>query len=155
MSATIKLSDIRAAMEETDDYSEYFLDRRTGEILLLNEDIKYVLDNEEDLADQEDWMQEVIQKFREIEDTDDCLRLPDRFEIHEYRIMEGFIETITDYRIQQELLYAIKGKGAFRNFRDRVRRRGIEQKWYDYRDKEFREIAIHWLEAHNLAYTDD
>jgi hypothetical protein len=34
--------------------------------------------------------------------------------------------SITDQRISEELYYSIKGKGAFRRFRDMIRRFDIE-----------------------------
>lgn len=155
MGFVVKLSAVLEAIELVDNTSEYFLDRRTGEIILMTEDIRFAMDEADDLDEIEDWMREPIQKYKEIEDTEDCLPLPTQYEIHEYRIMEDFIGTIQDLRLQQELQYAIQGKGAFRNFKDRVYRRGIEEQWFAFRNNAMRKIAIDWLNDHELAFTED
>lgn len=100
-------------MELGGDQVDYFLDRRTGEVIMLTEDIKAAVEDEESLNDCEEWIRAQAQKFLEIKDTDDCLQLPNRFEMHEHRMMEVFIETIEDNRLRQNLLESIHGRGAF------------------------------------------
>jgi hypothetical protein len=156
MSAVIKLNDVLEAMQLAGDLVEYFLDLRTGEVIMITDDIRFAMDNdEEDLNDCEDWIREPAQKYLEIRGTDNCLQLPGKFEIDEYSMMQSFIETIKDDHLCQSLLDAIHGKGAFRRFKDQIYRHGIEQSWFDFRDKAFRETAIQWLEDHNLPYSED
>jgi hypothetical protein len=50
-------------------------------------------------------------------------------------------------------LNAIHGEGAFRAFRSAIRRLGLEQSWYQFRDEALAEIARSWLEEHKLQYT--
>jgi hypothetical protein len=50
-------------------------------------------------------------------------QLPDRFDIHEWSIMEEFARGQDNDRIRQELLDAIHGAGAFRMFRSLIRPR--------------------------------
>ncbi|WP_276662556.1 UPF0158 family protein [Syntrophomonas wolfei] len=51
-----------------------------------------------------------------------------------------------------ELLYAIRGRGAFRRFKDKVQRLGIQQQWDKFREEAFKEIAIDWCEYNNIPY---
>jgi hypothetical protein len=51
------------------------------------------------------------------------------------------------------LVYQIRGSGAFRRFKDAIRRHGIEDEWYQFRDQALEEIAIEWLESNGIAYT--
>ena len=44
------------------------------------------------------------------------------------------------------------GSCAFRMFKDAVRRLGIEQAWFDFREAAFEDIAKDWLEAHGIPY---
>jgi hypothetical protein len=81
------------------------------------------------------------------------LELPDRFDIHEWSIMERFSRAQNTERIQRELLDAIHGAGAFRAFRSAIRRLGFEQRWYQFRDEALAGIARRWLEEHELKYT--
>ncbi len=60
-----------------------------------------------------------------------------------------------DDDIREELLNAIHGKGAFRIFKMLVGRLGLLEEWRAYRADSYRQIAISWLEHHNLDYIED
>jgi hypothetical protein len=152
MSAVILLDSVIEAIEESNDQCEFYLDCRNGEILLVTEDIKYAMEDEEALDESQDWIQETIAKLKEIQGTDDCIPLPTQYDINEYAIMESFIDTIENDRLREELSGAIHGKGAFRRFKDLIYRHRIEPSWFDHRAEAFREIAVQWLEDHQLAY---
>ena len=79
-------------------------------------------------------------------------RLPSKFDIHEYSIMERFIYDLPIGCTRDELAGCIHGKGAFRRFKDSIRYHGIEQDWYDYRINAYREIAVEWCESNRFAY---
>jgi Uncharacterised protein family (UPF0158) len=71
-----------------------------------------------------------------------------------YRIMERFCLSVDDEDIRDDLCNAIRGRGAFRYFKDRIHAYGIAEEWYRYRDAVLREIAMAWCEAHGLRYTE-
>jgi hypothetical protein len=87
-------------------------------------------------------------------ETDHYLPLPDRFEINEYRIMERFCDAVADDDMREALCDAIRGRGAFRRFKDRVHGYGMAEAWYHYRDAALREIALAWCEEHDIPYTE-
>jgi len=66
--------------------------------------------------------------------------------------MERFAEARRDDRQRDELLDATHGRGAFRMFKSAVRRLGIEQEWYRFRDSALEEIAKEWLEPNGIEY---
>lgn len=68
--------------------------------------------------------------------------------------MQEFIYSLEDEFIQDELLDAINGRRAFRRFKDTLYEYGIENKWYEYRDKAYRKIALDWLDANNIKYEE-
>lgn len=78
--------------------------------------------------------------------------LPDKYDINEYSIMENFCFSLDNEKIMNELLYAIRGRGAFRRFKDKVQRLGIQQQWDNFREEAFKEIAIEWCEYNNIPY---
>jgi len=82
---------------------------------------------------------------------DDYVQLPDRFEIDEYRMMEHFAAGVADPLSRDELQGALHGRGAFRRFKDAVRRHGLAAEWYDYRDRSYEEVALAWCEEHNIV----
>lgn len=87
-------------------------------------------------------------------EPDRFLRFPTKFEIHEYSIMESFTEALPAGKIRNELAQVIRGKGAFRRFKNTIRYYGIEQLWYDYLENAYREMAIRWCKEHDLKYIE-
>ena len=69
--------------------------------------------------------------------------------------MEGFIYELPEGRNQEILEQAIRGKGAFRRFKDGVNRLGIAKQWYDYQDNAHREIAIRWCRDNEYEYWEE
>ncbi len=109
----VKLGVILDAIEMADDNYTYFLDLETGERVFLADELITGMDNE-GLADEIE------------ENPERYLRLPTKFEIHEYHIMEEFIWTLKGEKADK-LECAIRGRGAFRRFKDMVNRIGISQ----------------------------
>ncbi len=86
---------------------------------------------------------------------DDYLKLPSKFDVHEYEIMERFSLSIPNEKISDTLLSKIRGSGAFHRFRDTIYQYGIQEDWFKYRDEAYKEIAISWLESQGFNYIDD
>jgi hypothetical protein len=80
---------------------------------------------------------------------------PDKWDFHEYRQMQRFIGTIENSDHSEQLWRAIKGKGAFRYFKDTADRLGVLDAWYRYRDRAIKEFVIEWAEFREIAFTDD
>jgi hypothetical protein len=53
---------------------------------------------------------------------------------------------------RDELLDAIHGAGAFRSFRNAIRRLGIEDDWFRFQQTAFEGIAKDWLDAHDTVF---
>ena len=64
------------------------------------------------------------------------------------------INTIEDPEFSDTLYDAIHGSGAFRLFKYHIHRYGIQDKWYDFRDKAVKQIAINWYKNNNIEYID-
>ena len=138
---TIKLEQVIEAIEMSDDFFTSFWDTKTGETVYLADPL---LNGETD---------EVL--AAEIEtDPKRFLRFPTRYEIHGYRIMEDFIEQLSPGKVQSDLSYSIRGKGAFRRFKESIRYHGLEQQWYHYLEKAYRDIAVRWCTEEGLAYSE-
>lgn len=86
---------------------------------------------------------------------DDYIPLPSSFDIHEYHIMERFCLSITDDKLRDTMSGSIRGRGAFRRFKDNMRRYNIEEDWYKYRDEALKQIAIEWCEENDIDFTDE
>ena len=151
MSKVISLREIISALEAASDDCSSYLDPETGEIIVVTEEDIALVEGE---CEEENptWQHEMMPKIRAALEGDRWLELPDRFDIHEWSIMEGFSRTQNVERIRSELLDAIHGAGAFRAFRSAIRRLGLEESWYQFRDEALAEIARSWLEEHKLQY---
>lgn len=156
MSTKIKLTTVLEAMEISGDCDAY-LNIETGETVIITPDVEaYCFDEDEEpeLDDKPEWLQEMIREAREAQDSDKYVPLPSRFEIDEWRMMRNF-SSMQDHEIREELLNAIHGRGAFRIFKMLVGRLGLLEEWRAYRADAYRQIAISWLEHHNLDYIED
>jgi hypothetical protein len=151
MATVISLRDVIEAMEITGDDCVSYLDPETGEIITVTEEERHLAEDES-LEDVPEWQREMLPKIRAALESDHFLELPDRFDIHEWSIMDAFSRAQGSEQTQQELLDAIHGAGAFRTFRSTIRRLGMEQNWYKFREEALAEIARNWLEEHELSY---
>ena len=153
MSKVLSLREVISALEAVSDDSASYLDPETGEILLVTDDERALVeDGGEEAAPA--WQRELIPKIRAALEDDHWLELPDHFDIHEWSIMERFSQA-QNLRIRSELLNLIHGAGAFRSFRSAIRAVGLEQSWYQFRDEALADIARQWLDEHNLQYQED
>jgi hypothetical protein len=155
MPPTVHLRDVVGEMEGFDDNFRSFLNRATGELATVGvEDLSAVEDGY-DLETYPQWQREAIQKAEEIMVSDDWLELPSKFEIHEWEIMRRFCYSLDDERLSSELLDAIHGSGAFRAFENTIYYRGIEERWYSYRQDALEQIARDWLERNEIPFVED
>jgi hypothetical protein len=60
--------------------------------------------------------------------------------------MEAFIETVASRRLQERLWGAIRGRGAFRRFKDVLAGHPAERdRWFAFRDGRVCQRALAWL----------
>jgi hypothetical protein len=152
MALPVNLKDIIEGLEFQSDEGSSHLNTATGEVVYVTEEELRAAEEEEPLNHFPEWQHDAIRIAKDIVETDHYLQLPDRFEIHEYSIMERFCLSIDDEDMRDDLCDAIRGRGAFRRFKDRMQLYGMAEEWYRYRDAALREIAVAWCEAHGIPY---
>jgi hypothetical protein len=154
MTKQVKLQDILEGMDCQSDAQSAFLNLTTGEVVSITDEELCAAEHDAPLEDFPAWQHDAIRIAGEIVGTDHYLPLPDRFEINAYSIMERFCLSIDAEDMREDLCDAIRGRGAFRRFKDRVQTYGIAEAWYRYRDAALREIAMAWCEEHGIPYTE-
>ncbi|MBN1430073.1 MAG: hypothetical protein JXB07_17010 [Anaerolineae bacterium] len=165
MSATISLRSIVGELSFMMDGFVTYLNKETGAIVTVSqEDLDYV-ENEPIAEDDEEhdgdaralpgWEPEAAEEVHAIVTSDDYLKLPSKFDVHEYAIMEEFCYTIGDDDRRFQFLNAIHGSGAFRRFKDTLHYHNMADDWYRFRDNALKKIAVEWLEDNSLKYIDD
>lgn len=123
----MKLEDVTLALQMVSDTSNGFYDLTTHKI---------------------EWLDELSMTYDEYEAAAEVLdqhgfeRLPEQREINEYRMMEDF----ADEHDSAELFEAIDGRGAFRRFKSAIRRLGLLEEWYRFREEQYKRLALEWCE---------
>jgi len=153
----IYIEDIADKMEEADDNWEAYLNLKTGEIVDVGVEYHSLveeLEEDEEIPNRfKDWEKEFIETALEVEENwGDYVKLPDKFAIHEYSIMEDFIDSVKNDRKRTVLYDAISGRGAFRRFKDKVYDMGLEEIWFAFKFKAYCKIARRWCEEHQIEY---
>jgi hypothetical protein len=154
MTVQVKLQDILEGMDFQSDECTSFLNLTTGEVVSITDEELRAAEEDAPLEAFPEWQHDAIRLARDIVETEHYLPLPDRFEMHEYQIMERFCLAVDDADLRDDLCAAIRGRGAFRRFKDRIQTYGIAEAWYRYRDAALREMAIAWCEGHSIPYTE-
>ena len=151
----VSLKEISNCLSELTDSTSAFLDKRSGEVVVISEEEAQAVEDRENLDEYPEWERETILRAIEIEDTDHYLALPTRFDINDYEIMREFCEGVRSRPLREELLQGISGTGAFRRFREICHQRDLTAAWFRFRDHAMAALARSWLEENGIAYLDD
>jgi hypothetical protein len=131
----LKLQEVVNALDEVSDDTQVFYCKKTEEFMFVNEYSGEVYD---------------IEDMDEYLDDNDGMELPSRWEIDEYDMMAEFTDSLEDGGKRAMLSETLRGRGAFRRFKDMVIHLGLIQDWYDYRDQAYRRIALEWCNDHGI-----
>lgn len=104
----VKLQEVLEALDGVGMDMEYYYDTKNEEILMIFDGM---VNGETD----PDLIEDIEEGFIE-----DYIPLPRQYDMNEYRMMEEFIYDLPAGRAQDALDVAIRGKGAFRRFKDGV-----------------------------------
>ncbi len=156
MKIKVKLSEIIEAIEFDSEMSSSYLNLNNGEVVTIMEESFRAAEDEEPLEKFPQWQHEDIEMAKKLlNERDSFLPLPSKYDFHEYHVIEEFCFSIEDRLISNSLLSAIKGRGAFRRFKDKILQLGIEKKWYRFREEKLKQFAIDWCSMNDIDYLDD
>jgi hypothetical protein len=155
MEARVILSDIIEGMEFQSDESSSFLNKQTGEVVLMTDYAMRAAEENEPLEDVPDWEKELVSIAREIlAESGQYIQLPTKYDIDEYSIMENFCMSLDKKEIGDILYDLISGSGAFRRFKDAVYKYRVEDEWNTFRENAIKEIAIEWCRQNNIEFDE-
>jgi len=168
MTVAVFLRDLVDELQMLSSESNAYLNKVTGKVITITSDDVAMAEIDQEIeTDLEDADEETIGEVSNLEtqfydevkkvlaSDADYLKLPSKFDIDEYEIMERFCLSVPDGQVSDVLLGKIRGSGAFRRFKETIYEYGIENDWFKYRDEAYKEIAIAWLESNGIAYSDD
>ena len=155
MSQSVRLSAIMEVIEISSEEFSSYLNRITGHVIILSEEEISAAEEGDDLDDYPEWQRESILMAGDfLKNEKDYLGLPTKDDLDEYRLMEEFSLSAEDPNTLDILHGAIKGKGAFRRFKDALHRLNLTDEWYAYREAAVRQVAIDWCELNEINWQD-
>jgi len=140
-----RLSDLIDALEFDSPMHIMCFDRQTGRVVSVDRDVMSGVEegDEEQLQGLPDWQKEEVEIARAVCDDNG------------ERFISAPDETVENEKAAEELWRAIRGRGAFRYFKDTAERLGLLERWFRYRDGAMKEFVIAWAEANNVPFEDD
>ena len=127
---------LEVAMEDSNLTNLYFLNMQTGEVAFFTE--------------YDDVSEERERQLEEIEVSNDYIRI-DRIPSHEaYQWMADFVDEVVapqDPFLAEKLSIALRGRGAFRRFKDVLHESADRwvQVWYQWKDHHLKETMHEWF----------
>lgn len=128
----VYLRDVMDALDAATDSTVFVFSKRRNRVLLFVEG---------SVADE---LEKNLTLEDALNDSDSYIPLPREYEIHEYQIMENFVNSLEDEDEARELLNSMQGKGTFRRFKEKVSLLSLEDRWYNHREEAYEKIALEW-----------
>jgi hypothetical protein len=151
MAKPVVLKDVLEAIDISSDQMRAYVDPETGNIVTITDEVADLLEEPTLPRFVPQWQRDAISALQAI-DRDRLLPLPDQRDIHEWEIMEDFARRqIEEHR--EQLLDALHGAGAFRNFKRVTSDLNLREAWLSYRRDALERIVRNWLERHQLQWT--
>jgi len=145
----VPLKKIIEAMEIQSDSFTFYLSMASGKMVMVTDEACGAIEEGEKIDPATG---EPLDEVREAISSDDYIPIPDQFEIDEYRMMERFARSVPDRKTSEALSISLQGSGAFRRFKDMIWILDVAEDWFEFRDREYAEIAITWCEEHKIEY---
>lgn len=153
MTMKVKLEHIIEGMEMQSEENRSYLNRSTGEIVYVSHEALLIAEDGEEYEHLAQWQREEVETAIDIvESFGKYVELPSQLDINEYEMIESFCYRVSDVNLQNVLLNSIRGRGAFRRFKEKVHRFGLINEWYKYRDMRYMEIAKEFCESNSIDY---
>ncbi|MCI0394910.1 MAG: UPF0158 family protein [Chloroflexi bacterium] len=172
---SVDWSELEAAFENASWEANYYLDLETGQVLMVMDETRreletiyeefYDEDAEEtfDLAavlreqNYPDWQQHVMLEADQVEAGLGVtfIAVPHADSREGYEDMEEFIATVQNPRLENELWLAIRGRGAFRRFKDVLAGYPKErERWFAFKSDRLTARIVDWLAAEGIESTN-
>ena len=155
MAAEVELDVIIEALEMADDSISSYLDAETGEVhSITEEEFDLAEDPQTAMEDLPNWQREAVTLARGIQKQEGkrYMALPDKFDVHEWAMMDRFSMTLRDAQMRNDFHGGIRGAGAFRLFKHLLTEYGLWNAWNRFKQVELRQMAIEWCKENGITY---
>jgi hypothetical protein len=162
----LDFDELQKAAEDTErEAFDYFLDRETGEMIILSTEIIESMEKilsasydddiadfddveQEEIPDIPDWMEDEMELAMEVFmfEQGRYERIPERRPADTYAAMKKFAETLNNRQVGEILLQALNGQGCFRKFKNALAPFPKERKlWHGFNAKAAKKEIEKWL----------
>ena len=155
MAAEVELDVIIEALEMADDSISSYLDVETGEVHSITEgEFDLAEDPQTAVEDLPNWQREAVMLARSIQKQEGkrYMALPDKFDVHEWAMMDRFSMTLRDAQMRNDFHGGIRGAGAFRLFKHLLTEYNLWDAWNRFKQVELRQMAIEWCKENGITY---
>jgi hypothetical protein len=155
MAAEVELDVIIEALEMADDSISSYLDVETGEVhSITEEEFDLAEDAQTAMEDLPNWQREAVMLARSIQKQEGkrYMALPDKFDVHEWAMMDRFSMTMRDAQMRNDFHGGIRGAGAFRLFKHLLTEYNLWDAWNRFKQVELRQMAIEWCKENGITY---
>ncbi len=132
-----------------------FVDRGTGRLVTLGDELVANLGADEPLDEALDFSEAELEDLRRRLRSGTLLPLPTKAQTKEFQLQERFCAGLPEGPQREQMLKVMRGQTGFRSFEGAVARLGIAEQWQQYRDTAFARVAIVWLERNKLPFDHD
>ncbi|MBS8080024.1 UPF0158 family protein [Streptococcus suis] len=81
--------------------------------------------------------------------------LPTYYDFNPYTFMELYISDLTDGDLSGRLSRAIRGRGAFRRFKNELERCDRLEEWYVFEAQCYKELVLEWCQENKIAIVEN
>jgi hypothetical protein len=151
----VSLNSLGQEFEALMDEVDFYFDRETEKVVFVDT-YNYSFDdddNDEEESVNEEYVYNKTLNQQIKGDPERYVRLPSKYENHEWQIMSDFVEERPDGDRKELLRDSIHGSGAFRIFRNMIERFDLLEEWYSFKAAAYREKARKWCEENDIEYT--
>lgn len=157
MYKTLLLTEFIKALESTDEFSSAYIHKLTSELVEITAEASKMYEHVKVTGwdNYKPWEIESIKKVGEVTSDPLFIKIPNKFDINGYQMMEDFVFNIQNDILQDEFHHAIQGKGAFQRFKNKLSENGIENDWNEFKIGKLASFGRDWLRKNKIHFTDD
>ncbi len=123
--------------------------------MVLDPEFLQAAEDETERADAPAWQVEALEAAKVVVNSKNFVSFPGQYGFREHDHMVAFAEALDDSAQRKLLLMALKGKGAYRRFKDCLYSEGLWDGWNAERDKALESYAREFLEMHDIELEDE
>lgn len=140
---------IKKIAQELDSGFDCYYNTKTDEIVAIP--------NFSQFSDEEDFKKAFSDSLEKVEKhKTDFIKIETLESFESFKIMELFVEQISDQNLKAELENILENKKPFLNFKNKVDHSDFRQNWFEFKQKELEKRVENELErgkpAHNIVY---